>query len=476
MSIKLKVGVEIHQQLDTNKLFCECPSELRNDEPGVIVKRRLYAVAGEEGKIDIAAAYEESKKREYIYEAYPDTNCLVELDEEPPHTVNEEALKIAVQISLLLNAHVLPATQVMRKTVVDGSNTSGFQRTMLLAKNGFLEVGNKKIGIQSICLEEDAARRTAETKESVTFRLDRLGIPLIEIATAPDITSSDEAKEVALKIGEILRACKVKHGIGTIRQDVNVSINDGNRVEIKGVQEPALIKKTIENEIQRQLKLENEKVKWVPEVRNALADGNTKFLRPMPGEARMYPETDIPLVKISPEFIEEIKNNLPKLRTDLISELIRKGVNEEYAGLLVKEGKLDEFNELSLTEVDFNIIAKLLVLYPKEVSSHENVPLNEVEERLNPLKKEILMALRDSKINEGSIKSVIADIDKGIPFEEIVNKNNPEDKSEIENAIKEIIAEKPNLSAGAYMGLLMQKFKGKVEGKELMEMLKKYVK
>jgi glutamyl-tRNA(Gln) amidotransferase subunit E len=306
--------------------------------------------------------------------------------------------------------------------------------------------------------------------------LDRLGIPLIEIATAPDITSSDEAKEVALKIGEILRACKVKHGIGTIRQDVNVSINNGNRVEIKGVQEPALIKKTIENEVQRQLKLENEKVKWVPEVRNALADGNTKFLRPMPGEARMYPETDIPLVKISPEFIEEIKNNLPKLRTDLISELIRKGVNEEYAGLLVKEGKLDEFNELSITEADPNIIAKLLVLYPKEVSSHENVPLNEVEDRLNPFKKEILMALRDSKINEGSIKSIIADIDKGIPFEEILDKNNPKDKSEIEDAIKEIIAEKPNLSAGAYMGLLMQKFKGKVEGKELMEMLKKYVK
>jgi Glu-tRNA(Gln) amidotransferase subunit E-like FAD-binding protein len=472
----LKIGVEIHQQLDTSKLFCSCPSKLRDDAPDTTAKRRLYAVAGEEGKIDIAAAYEESKKKEYIYEAYSDTNCLVELDEEPPYPINEEALKIAIQVALLLNAKILPVSQVMRKTVVDGSNTSGFQRTMLLAKNGFLEIDGKKIGIQSICLEEDAARRTAETKDSVTWRLDRLGIPLIEIATAPDITSGDEAKEVSLEIGDILRACKVKHGIGTIRQDVNVSVNNGPRVEVKGVQEPALIKKTVETEVQRQLKLEEDKIKWQPEVRNALPDGNTKFLRPMPGEARMYPETDLPLIKISNEMIEGIKSNLPKLRTDLISELSKKGINEEYAGLLVKENRLEEFNELSKTEVDPNIIAKLLVLYPKEVSSHENVPLEEVEERLKPYRLKILMALRDAQISESSIKEAIIDIDDGIPFEDILNKNKPADKSKIEKEIKKILLEKPDLNTGAYMGLLMQKFKGKIDGKELMEMLKKYVK
>jgi glutamyl-tRNA(Gln) amidotransferase subunit E len=472
----LKSGVEIHQQLDTQKLFCGCPSELRNDTPNSTTKRRLYAVAGEEGKIDIAAAYEESKKREYIYEAYSDTNCLVELDEEPPHQINEEALKIAIQISLLLNAKILPVSQVMRKTVVDGSNTSGFQRTMLLAKNGFLDVGKKRIGIQSICLEEDAARRTAETKDSVTWRLDRLGIPLIEIATAPDITSPDEAKEVALKIGEILRACKVKHGIGTIRQDVNVSINDGPRVEIKGVQEPALIKKTIETEVQRQLGLEKEGTKWSPEVRNALADGNTKFLRPMPGEARMYPETDLPLIRISAKMIEEIKANLPKLRSEIASELVEKGINFEYARILVEEGKLDKFKELEKTEVDKNIIAKLLVLYPKEVSSHENIPLEDIETKLENYKEKILIALRDGKISESSIKDVITGIANNLEFDDILSKNKPADSKDIEKEIFKIINEKPNLSIGAYMGLLMAKFKGKVDGKELMEILKKHVK
>jgi Glu-tRNA(Gln) amidotransferase subunit E-like FAD-binding protein len=474
--IKLKIGVEIHQQLDTHKLFCKCASELRSDEPDVKVKRRLYAVAGEEGKIDIAAAYEESKKREYIYEAYSDSNCLVELDEEPPHKINQEALKIAIQISLLLNAKILPVSQVMRKTVVDGSNTSGFQRTMLLAKNGFLEIGNKKIGIQSICLEEDAARRTAETKESVTFRLDRLGIPLIEIATAPEISSGEEAKEVALKIGEILRACKVKHGIGTIRQDVNLSINNGNRVEIKGVQEPSLIKKTVEAETKRQLELEKKKKKWLPEVRNALPDGNTKFLRPLPGASRMYPETDLPLIKISEEMIEKIAKDLPRLKTDIVSELAEEGVSEEYAKIIVDEKKMDEFDELMETNIDANIIAKLLVLYPKEVSSHENISLKEVEEKSRPYNRLILEAMHEKKITESSIKDIIAELAKGSAFEEILRKSKTAGKSDIEGEIKKIMKEKPGLSAGAYMGLLMQKFKGKVNGKELMEMLKKKLK
>jgi len=299
---------------------------------------------------------------------------------------------------------------------------------------------------------------------------------LIEIATTPDIRSAEEAKEVALKIGEILRACKVKHGIGTIRQDVNLSIKNGARVEIKGVQEPALIRKTVETEIQRQLQLEKEKRKLAPEVRNALPDGNTKFLRPLPGEARMYPETDLPLIKISSKMIEEIKSNLPKLKSELVSELIRKGLSMEYARILIDENKIDEFNKLKEAEVDQNIIAKLLVLYPKEVSSHENIPLQKIEEKLKNYREKILTALRDEKISESSIKNVIIDLAKDERFEDIIKKNKPADNKNIESEIKTLIKEKPGLSIGGYMGLLMQKFKGKVDGKELMEILKKYVK
>src|SRR3989344_4256635 len=184
--IGLKSGLELHQQLDTKKLFCNCPSVLRKDEPDFSVKRRLHVVAGESGEIDVAARHEASLGKEFSYEGY-DTTCLVELDECPPYEINQEALQIAIQIALLLNATILPLTQIVRKTVVDGSNTSGFQRTVLIARDGFVETSYGKVGIDTICLEEDSARKISEDNKKIIYRLDRLGIPLIEIATAPDI-------------------------------------------------------------------------------------------------------------------------------------------------------------------------------------------------------------------------------------------------------------------------------------------------
>ena len=471
-NIGLKIGVEIHQQLDSHKLFCGCPSELRADAPDVTVKRKLYAVAGETGKLDASAAYEESRTRTYFYEAYSDSTCQIELDEEPPHEINQEALDIALQVALLLNAKPLSIAQVMRKTVIDGSNTSGFQRTVIIAKDGYIEIGKKKIAIPAIQLEEDSARRVSETKDSVTFRLDRLGIPLIEISTSPNIETGEEAKQVALKIGEILRSSKVKRGIGTIRQDINLSIRGGARTEIKGVQEPDLIPKLVENEITRQQMLIKEKKPVEKTVRNALIDGNTKFLRPLPGEARMYPETDHPLVRITDERIKKLEKNLPKLKSDILEELTKK-ISEEYANLLIKEGKIKQFNELGKSE----LAAKLLILYPKEIASHEKIDIEKIEPLLNTeTLKKIISAVKEDKIPESSVKNVLIEIIKGKDLAKVILSLKPATKSEIEKEVKSLVKEKPNLSPGAYMGLLMPKFKGKVEGKELMEMIQKALK
>src|SRR3989344_2027044 len=176
--IGLKVGLEIHQQLDTGKLFCHCPSLLRKDEPDFTVKRKLHAVAGETGEIDAAVLHQTSLKKNFVYEGY-DTTCLVELDEEPPKEINKDALKIAIQVAILLNAKIFPISQIIRKTVVDGSNTSGFQRTVLIARGGFIETNYGKVGIESICLEEDSARTIEKNGGEIIYRLDRLGIPLI---------------------------------------------------------------------------------------------------------------------------------------------------------------------------------------------------------------------------------------------------------------------------------------------------------
>ena len=259
--IGLKAGLEIHQQLEGKKLFCNCPTLLRDDAPDKKVKRFIRASAGETGEIDVAASAEMEKKKHYIYEYYDDTTCLVELDECPPSAMNVDALNVALQFALMINAEVVDQIHVMRKTVVDGSNTTGFQRTSLVARNGVMNVelsdGNTlKVAVDTVCIEEEAAKIIQKNADYDTYRLDRLGIPLIEIATGPDMHTPKEMKEVAAFIGMLLRSTgKVKRGLGTIRQDVNVSVKDGSRVEIKGVQDLKMIDTIVEYEALRQVNL-----------------------------------------------------------------------------------------------------------------------------------------------------------------------------------------------------------------------------
>ena len=255
--IGLKAGLEIHQQLDTaSKLFCSCKPQLFKGEPSITFLRRLRPTQSELGQIDSAALFEFQKGVKILYEATNETACLVEMDEEPPHDLNQEAVKTALVVALMMKAKPVDEIHVMRKTVIDGSNTTGFQRTCVVALDGEINIKEKKVPIQHVSLEEDAARKMKEEDQIVRYRIDRLGIPLIEVATSPVIHSPQEAKEVALAIGSLLRATrKVKRGLGTIRQDLNISIRDGALIEIKGVQKLDLVALIVENEVQRQLDL-----------------------------------------------------------------------------------------------------------------------------------------------------------------------------------------------------------------------------
>jgi Glu-tRNA(Gln) amidotransferase subunit E-like FAD-binding protein len=365
--LKFKAGLEIHQQLDSKKLFCNCPSILKDDEPDVTIKRKLRVSAGESGEKDIAAEFETLKDKEFTYEGYRDNCCIVEYDEEPPHSMNEDALDILLQVALLLNCEIVDEIQVMRKIVVDGSNTSGFQRTALVGHNGYLETSKGKVGISSVSLEEDAARKMKETNSSIVYRLDRLGIPLIEIATDADIKDPEHCKEVAEKIGMILRSTgKVKRGLGTIRQDVNVSIKNGNRVEIKGFQDLRSMVKIVDREVKRQQKGNVKK-----EVRKANKDFSTTFLRPMPGAARMYPETDIKPVLITAKKLKEIKK--PELIDEKVLRFEKEGLSSDMARELVKSGI-----DLSDYDYDMDITHKVdvLIRMPKDISKRYNIDHN----------------------------------------------------------------------------------------------------
>jgi len=246
-AIGLTAGIEIHQQLNTcEKLFCHCPTLLRDSpEHSGEFFRYLRVTESEMGEIDRAAQEEMKRERKFRYFTY-DTTCLVENDEEPPAPLNDEALSVCLTIARMFGMTPVRQVHTMRKLVIDGSNTSGFQRTALVALNGALPNGGE---IETICLEEEAAQRV---KDDI-FSLDRLGIPLIEITTSPCMHTPDEVQQVAEYIGMVLRSTgKVKRGIGTIRQDVNISIRGGSRVEIKGVQELDLIAEVVRCEVQRQ--------------------------------------------------------------------------------------------------------------------------------------------------------------------------------------------------------------------------------
>ncbi|MFQ6051479.1 MAG: Glu-tRNA(Gln) amidotransferase subunit GatE [Candidatus Hydrothermarchaeota archaeon] len=254
--IGLKVGIEIHQRLDTHKLFCRCSSHMREESPTFVFSRKLRPVTGELGEVDPAASFEYYRDRIFEYQSFEGETCLIEADEEPPFPVNEEALDIGLEVAMLLNADIPNEIHVMRKTVIDGSNCTGFQRTLIVGMNGYLDSSLGRVGITNICLEEESARIVYAGFKEAKYKLSGLGIPLIEIGTSPDIITPEHAREVAEKIGMLLRSTgKVMRGIGTIRQDLNVSIEGGARVEIKGVQELKQLAKYVEYEARRQLSL-----------------------------------------------------------------------------------------------------------------------------------------------------------------------------------------------------------------------------
>jgi len=253
----LTVGIEIHQELATrHKLFCSCPPRLSDKEPDYTFTRRLRPSQSELGEIDPAALFEFLKGKTIVYEANHDTNCMVEMDEEPPGPLDAESVDIALTFTLMTGGAPVDEVQVMRKTVVDGSNTGGFQRTSVVSLGGEIKAAGKTIHLEQVAIEEDAARRISEEGDTITYRLDRLGIPLIEITTAPEIHTPQEAYEAAARIGAILRATgMVRRGLGTIRQDVNVSVRGGAIIEIKGVQDLGLLPTVVEYEAMRQAAL-----------------------------------------------------------------------------------------------------------------------------------------------------------------------------------------------------------------------------
>jgi glutamyl-tRNA(Gln) amidotransferase subunit E len=252
----LLVGIEIHQQLAcATKLFCACPP-VKTEEFPYHFERRLRPAQSETGGLDPAAVFEYSKGKSNEYFWSPESSCLVEADEEPPHPMSRDALEAALLVATMLGSNLVDEVHVMRKIVIDGSNTGGFQRTAVVGLGGSFVVGETKVGVQSVTVEEDAARIMGESEGSRRFGLDRLGVALVEIALDPVRGDPEFVSRVALHLGRVLRSTgRVARGLGTIRQDLNVSLMGGKVVEVKGVQKLNLLPRVVEYERRRQTML-----------------------------------------------------------------------------------------------------------------------------------------------------------------------------------------------------------------------------
>ncbi|NUN11583.1 hypothetical protein HUU53_02965 [Candidatus Micrarchaeota archaeon] len=397
------------------KLFCYCEFDGKQSKEDFVLTRKLASVTGETGEVDAAVAFESAKQKTFHYSACLKNSCLVEADEEPPLAVSQDALNAVLVLSHALNARVLDEVYFMRKLITDGSNTTGFQRTALIAVNGFIETSKGKVGIQSIALEEDSAGIIEKTEKESSFRLDRLGVPLIEIATAPEIRDGEHAKETAELIGKLLRdSGLVQRGLGTIRQDLNVSTG-GERVELKGVQDLDLLPKIIDEEVSRQKK---EGVKKGGETR-MIEEVKSKYMRPLPGSARMYPETDVLPLVMNSELLEKNKTKIVSSQ-EKISLLLAQGVSKQLAEKLASSKEYALFEYLIDSKADAQTIAAT-ILETLVSLRREKI---EVEKISSQQLFDLFSLYATKKIVKTALIEVLKDLPSGKTPEEVIKEKN----------------------------------------------------
>ena len=264
-------GLEVHQQLLTKKkLFCNCPAGVfqKPDQFDAEVVRHMRPTLSELGEYDGTALMEFRTRKEIVYRIKNETTCTYEVDDTPPFKINREALDIAIQIALLGKQNIVGEVHITRKQYLDGSIPTGFQRTAIIGVEGEIQLKNKKVRLIQLSIEEDSCREISDIGHRRVYRTDRLGMPLIETVTYPEMTNPNEVKEACDYIRFLNRSTgKVRTGIGAGREDVNVSCKGGTRVEIKGVAHTKWIPELTHNECFRQWallrvkKILNERVK-----------------------------------------------------------------------------------------------------------------------------------------------------------------------------------------------------------------------
>ena len=255
--VGLRVGLEVHQQLLTEKkMFCHCPAGLYTTEHDGTILRHMRPTLSELGEYDGTALMEFKTKKNIIYLLHRSNTCTYEMDDTPPFLVNQQSLDVAIEQCLMLGCDIVDEVHIARKQYLDGSIPTGFQRTAIVGVEGKLPFRDREISITQVSVEEDSCREVSDRGHLIVWRTDRLGMPLIETVTGPDLRTPEEVEEAILLVGRVCRSTgHVRVGSGASRQDVNVSVRGGRRVEIKGVPKAGWAPRLVHGEAVRQVNL-----------------------------------------------------------------------------------------------------------------------------------------------------------------------------------------------------------------------------
>ena len=262
-AVGFRSGLEVHQQLLTaHKLFCRCPAGLYTETHDGEVLRHMRPTLSELGEYDGTALMEFKTKKEIVYLLNHLNVCTYEMDDTPPFLVNQEAIDVTIELCLMMHMDIIDEVHIARKQYLDGSIPTGFQRTAIVGVNGWLPFKGRKLTVTHVSVEEDSCREVSDKGHRIVWRTDRLGMPLTETVTGPELVTPDEVRDAILLCGMTARSTRrVRTGIGASREDVNVSVRGGERCEIKGVPRAGLAVKLVHNEAWRQsnlLKLRDE--------------------------------------------------------------------------------------------------------------------------------------------------------------------------------------------------------------------------
>ncbi|HUT06551.1 MAG TPA: Asp-tRNA(Asn)/Glu-tRNA(Gln) amidotransferase subunit GatB [Nitrosopumilaceae archaeon] len=462
-----KIGLEIHCQLTKleSKLFCTCKANYRENEPNTNVCPICMGLPGTLPRL------------------------------------NKKAIEKATLIAMALNCSTPEKIAFFRKNYFYPDLPKNFQITQLniygdtsIGGAGTIKVGDKKIQITRVQLEEDPGRLIYEgssSKNQITLvDYNRAGTPLVEIVTEPDFENPKQVREFLKILSDLLENLDVSDpGLdGAMRADANVSIEGGNKVEIKNINSFHDLEKAVHFEITRQESLQSRDIPIVQETRHW--DDKRKITissRSKEGDLdyRYFLEGDIPWITIGKDIREKLKSEMPESISSKKERYVTKyGIPDQVADVLSSDKYYSDLFDKSHDEKNAKEIANIITT---DLMGLVDTREKREQSKLNSSHmRDLADSIQSGKLTRNSAKNALYEIVKsGKELFQVISEldlGNVSNETELAQIIQQVMSEEPQAveesksnpqTINFLVGKVMQKTKGKADPQLTLDLLKK---